>query len=528
LTGDDYPSSLPSDAVTSGTVTWTDDTKNSYITKVSSAMVLLHNPAGVPAQVVAMLNGRVSSERISLADLAKTKLGKGYTAATSADAAPSKFIMSNTVYNDADGVLIQATKVSTANLCKTAEAAALNPMQIYVERVVTKVGVDIDHTKTVDANTDVFMLENTYGDCPGQYSISGTPDGVTVTDADKQLYVKFTGWTTFDEAPSTLTLKDITGTYGGVSTKYSGSTYDPTTDTSFAWNAPDKCRSYWAYAYFNGYYDMKKKEVTYPDINLAFGEGAGHYSYPFENTSGAVSSASGLATKVILAAQLCTYNATTGKFDPYSMCKFMGQTMSLTKAKSYITNILKQEGVYMSVEGSDGSKKVEAITDDDWEFWNIAETPTASYKVLVRWKYEPRDGNATYCDKDGKAIDYASIFRSMPEAQLWENGQCYYYTYIQHINNKNAIVRNHWYTVTINSVTGFGTPYANPEAIYDADDPKFDPTRPEDDDWILGAEIDIEAWRIYNTTADLSSTKTTDDSNEETASSNPAITPGRE
>jgi hypothetical protein len=182
----------------------------------------------------------------------------------------------------------------------------------------------------------------------------------------------------------------------------------------------------------------------------------------------------------------------------------------------------------MSVEGSDGSKKVEAITDDDWEFWNIAETPSASYKVLIRWKNEPRDGNATYCDKDGKAIGHESIFRSMPEAQLWENGKCYYYTYIQHINKKNAIVRNHWYTVTINSVTGFGTPYANPEAIYDADDPEFDPTRPEDDDWILGAEIDIEAWRIYNTTADLSSTKTTDDTNEETASSNPNITPGIE
>jgi hypothetical protein len=534
LTGASYPSTLPDDAKTSSTVTWTDDTERSYITKVSSAIVLLHNPKGVPAQVVAVLNGNITATRLTLSQLAQTVVTKGYTEAASTTSAPTNFMMTNTVYKDGDNVLIQASKVSVTNICNTADAASLNPMEIYVERVVSKVGVNIDTDKTVDGTDNVFLLTGELGECPGRYSETGTPDGATIADSEKQLYVKFTGWTTFDEAPSTVALKDITGTYGGIATDYTGTTYDPTTDGSFAWNAADKYRSYWAYAYFKAA-NINKKEVKFDEISLPFGDGAGHFSYPFENTSGVVSSADGLATKVILAAQICTKNATTGEYEPYSMCKFMGVTRSLATMKSYITNLLRQEGLHVDVKGT-----VEDITDDDWVFayQNASPKVDCTYKVRIQGKGDKqlREGNGAYCDKDGKEIDSKKIFESLPLAQLWENGKCYYYTYIQHLNQKNAIVRNHWYTVTINSVTGFGTPHANPEGKENPggggdegeggdddgeDEYEFDPTRPDDDEWILGAKINIEAWRMVGTVADLSSTYTTDDKNEEAASTAP-------
>jgi hypothetical protein len=111
-----------------------------------------------------------------------------------------------------------------------------------------------------------------------------------------------------------------------------------------------------------------------------------------------------------------------------------------------------------------------------------------------------------------------ALLATLPNIKIWNGGMCYYYTYINHLNGKPAIVRNHWYTVTINSVTGLGTP------VYDPDN-TFDPTRPSEEEWVLGADIHIEAWRIQSITLNVTSTKNSDDEHEAYLDEHPDLTP---
>jgi hypothetical protein len=106
-----------------------------------------------------------------------------------------------------------------------------------------------------------------------------------------------------------------------------------------------------------------------------------------------------------------------------------------------------------------------------------------------------------------------TYINSLPSIKIWNGGMCYYYTYITHLNGKPAVIRNHWYTVTVNSVTGLGTP------VYDETD-TYDPTRPVDDEWVVGATIKIEAWRIQSQNLNMTSTKDINDSHEEDLDSN--------
>jgi hypothetical protein len=121
-----------------------------------------------------------------------------------------------------------------------------------------------------------------------------------------------------------------------------------------------------------------------------------------------------------------------------------------------------------------------------------------------------------WVDADGKGLtqnDLNTILATIPAIKIWNEGMCYYYTYIKHLNSENAVIRNHWYQVNITKVTGLGTP------VYDPQNNTFDPTRPEDDEWVLGAKINIQSWRMVSQDYELGSAKTDDDTNEAALSS---------
>ena len=59
-----------------------------------------------------------------------------------------------------------------------------------------------------------------------------------------------------------------------------------------------------------------------------------------------------------------------------------------------------------------------------------------------------------------------------------------------------GVVRNHWYQLAINSVTGLGKGIFNP-------DKDIVPGKPDPDHYALGANINILSWKIVQQSVDL-------------------------
>lgn len=87
-------------------------------------------------------------------------------------------------------------------------------------------------------------------------------------------------------------------------------------------------------------------------------------------------------------------------------------------------------------------------------------------------------------------------------AQIWTEGRCYYYTTIPHLATSGVgqygVVRNHVYQITINGISGFGTPVYDPTPTEPDDDEDIDPETPTDDASYLAAKVNILAWRIVS------------------------------
>ena len=78
--------------------------------------------------------------------------------------------------------------------------------------------------------------------------------------------------------------------------------------------------------------------------------------------------------------------------------------------------------------------------------------------------------------------------------KYWNGGKTYYYVPINHLaaSGENAIVRNHVYTLNLNSVAGLGTPVANPEKV-------IIPTKVEDDTLsYITASVYVLKWRTVS------------------------------
>ena len=90
--------------------------------------------------------------------------------------------------------------------------------------------------------------------------------------------------------------------------------------------------------------------------------------------------------------------------------------------------------------------------------------------------------------------------------QVRKDGMTYYFTPIRHLaKNKTemgyyGVVRNHSYRITINTISGFGTPVYNPDEV-------IDPVIPKDTETYLAARINVLSWRVVTSSVDLDATK---------------------
>ena len=411
-----------------------------------------------PASVIAVVNPEsitpaLGTDEKSLTDLTNNLTGtQFYTIATK-----DNFAMTNSVYVEAGRTVCPSLVAGHIGTDKaTAEA---NPVKIYVERVVAKVGADLSPlTADVDGTGKYGMQVGTY--------------------SSKDIYAVIDGWGVADENGTANVEKHITNSWtdGGLGI--------PT------WTTADYHRSFWETSVAFGASNAK--------VNHNFNDyTAAHdgivYTLPNTPTAAPTDIYNNDLTKFLVTATL-KYKDGTGTWQNAEICKYQGVEYlgidALKEAIATTFNMYYTEagGVYTPIQAGDVDFTTTGTSLKDYQVSPVLKTGKTYYK---------KDASS--------ATGYTALTTeniSTYPAEVRKEGKAYYYIPIRHLGTNETdlahygVVRNHWYKVKVNSLTGFGTP------VYDPDKTII-PTIPDDSNTYLAAQIHVLQWRVVSQDVNL-------------------------
>ena len=407
------------------------------------------------------------------------------------------FVMSNSVYAE-NGARVCASSVS-GHVEKNRDDATNNPVDIYVERVVAKA--------TTTVNTDKGWKKITSGDDEGKYKIKVGKINIDA-EHEKDVYAVVQGWGLADENETAELEKQIDVTSNNWTSAILG--IDP-------WTSPDYHRCFWSASV-----PFTPKGGTNSIVNHAFSafttpfgttplytcpntftteefKASKNYEKPYDNT----------LTKVLVAAKLVYYDDDNNSH-PADICKYRG--MQILGAKNVLTQVAKDYSDYWTVDKNDPNKHI-LLAPEDLEYTRTdlaGADPLKSYEVRpvlkanVKVYKKKSDGSGSF--ETTNSNDELNKELAKSPVQVRKEGMTYYYTPIRHLaQNKTemgyyGVVRNHSYRITINTISGFGTPVYNPEEI-------IVPVIPKDTETFLAARINVLSWRVVPSSVDLDATK---------------------
>ena len=435
---------------------------------------------------------------------------EGDYSAVNKDNTPN-FMMTSSTYANANGQVTRVTIDPSKHLCSSAEEALQNPVAVYIERVVAKVRVKTDwKTTTTGDKVPMETKEVTYGENNKTYTAIKAKDkeGNSINN-NKDVYILFTGWNVTGKANKSYLIKKVNNT-----TAWS------TLNGLWFWNHPAYHRSYWAV----NPDDVQLQYDNYTSINQEIGNNG--RTYCLENAAdGEKGFSEGMKagydpntqksnrTQVILAAVLVTVDE-QNKATPISLAKWGYNEYTEESVKIAMLAFVEQR-IYVK-ETVDNSDKYRTIRLDEVELVTAKDAGKDVFEAENDERYlsylkltKEAESKEFYADSKGETKltkdKVNEILCDMPGARIWHDGQTYYYTDIRHLgqdlNNAGygyyGVVRNHIYNISIQSVTGLGTPVLNP-------DEDIIPQHPQDDkDIYVAAQVNILSWRIVNNDIDL-------------------------
>lgn len=408
------------------------------------------------------------------------------------------FVMSNSVYAE-NGARVCASSVS-GHVEENSEAATKNPVDIYVERVVAKA--------TTNVNTDKGWEQIASGADNGKYKIKVGKINIDA-EHEKDVYAVVQGWGLADENGTAELEKQI-----DVS---SSSNWTSAILGIDPWTSPDYHRCFWSSSV-----PFTVSSGTNPIVNHKFSDFTTQFGTtplytcpntptyeeyntqkinekPYDNT----------LTKVLVAAKLVYYDDDNNSH-PADICKYRG--MQILGAKNVLTQVAKDYSDYWTVDKNDPNKHI-LLAPEDLEYTRTdlaGADPLKSYEVRpvlkagVKVYKKKSDGTGSFETTDSNDELNASLAQS--PVQVRKDGMTYYYTPIRHLaQNKTemgyyGVVRNHSYRITINTISGFGTPVYDPKE-------EIDPVIPKDTETFLAARINVLSWRVVPSSVDLDATK---------------------
>lgn len=426
---------------------------------ITNAILVIEGTTNqAPASVIAVVNPEsitpaLGTAQKSLTDLTNNLTGtQFYTIATK-----ENFAMTNSVYVEAGRTVCPSLVAGHIGTDKT--TAEANPVKIYVERVVAKVGADLS-TLTADV------------DGTGKYGMQ------VGTYASKDIYAVIDGWGVADENGTANVEKHIKDSWtdGGLGI--------PT------WTTADFHRSFWetsvAFGASNAKVNHKFTDYTAAHDGIV-------YTLPNTPTTATTNIYNNDLTKFLVTATLKYKDG--GTWHNAEICKYQGvEYLGIDALKEAIATTFN---TYYTYDGSDYTP----IQASDVTFKTAVTGITVKdYQVIP-----VLDDSKTYYKKNTTGTGYTPLTTeniSTYPAEVRKDGKAYYFIPIRHIATDPAkvgyygVVRNHWYKVKVNSLKGFGTP------VYD-ETKTIIPTMPDDSNTFLAAQIHVLQWRVVEQKVDL-------------------------
>lgn len=476
--------------------------------KTAAMLVIEGETKTAPAYMIAVVNpGTLTNlkpqayRESQLRDAFKDKTFVKITTDGSTDKY-SNFVMSNSVYSENDA-RVCASSVS-GHVEENKEEAAKNPVDIYVERVVAKATTNVN-------TTNGLWKQISDGADAGKYKIKV---GEIFIDAEnkKDVYAVVQGWGLADENGQALLEKQIDVNQTNLTSAILG--IDP-------WTSPDYHRCFWEASV-----GITPEGGTNPNVNHKFSEFTTPFGatplYTCPNTPTYTDAAgadgnftSGVntkpyensLTKVLVAAKLVYYDDANNAH-PADICKYRG--IQILGAENVKKQVAKDHPEYWTVDSHNPSKHILLAPEDlDYTKTNLAGSdPLKSYEVRSVLKA----GVTVYKKKSDGSFETTNSNDELNKelakspVQVRKEGMTYYYTPIRHLaetTNKwgyYGVVRNHSYRITINTISGFGTP------VYNSDE-DIEPVIPKDTETYLAARINVLSWRVVPNGVDLDATK---------------------
>lgn len=472
--------------------------------KTAAMLVIEGETKTAPAYMIAVVNpGTLTNlkpqayRESQLRDAFKDKTFVKITTDGSTDKY-SNFVMSNSVYSENDA-RVCASSVS-GHVEENKEEAAKNPVDVYVERVVAKATTNVN-------TTNGLWKQISDGADAGKYKIKV---GEIFIDAEnkKDVYAVVQGWGLADENGQALLEKQIDVNQTNLTSAILG--IDP-------WTSPDYHRCFWEASV-----GITPEGGTNPNVNHKFSEFTTPFGTtplytcpntptyeeyntqkinekPYDNT----------LTKVLVAAKLVYYDDDNNSH-PADICKYRG--MQILGAKNVLTQVAKDYSDYWTVDKNDPNKHI-LLAPEDLEYTRTdlaGADPLKSYEVRpvlkagVKVYKKKSDGSGSFETTDSNSELNTELAKS--PVQVRKDGMTYYYTPIRHLAESKdkwayyGVVRNHSYRITINTMSGFGTPVYDPKE-------EIDPVIPKDTETFLAARINVLSWRVVPSSVDLDATK---------------------
>ena len=327
-----------------------------------------------------------------------------------------------------DGNNMVATPLTDANIQSSKALAKENPVTITVERVLAKVSIEENESLSV-AGKDVKL------------------DGANIT-----LEPEIVGYQIVQTNPKSYLLKNIDGI-----------------NATWNWNDDANFRSYWANSYEpEAYTFYSYKEVVEGSTNLA---------YCHENTSGEET-----ATTLLVAAKI----KAEGK-DAETIIKYKGMYYTEKGLNTYINSQLSE--CYYTVDANDS----QVAKSNDWS--NYLKVQASSEEGAKPWAVEiVLNGQPATATAEEVAAAQA-IIEGLDKGMQWTDGDAYFYVPIKHNvagQDLEGVVRNHFYQLSVNSISGLGTPVYNPSEKIEF----FD--KPTDEEYYIAAKIQILKWNMVS------------------------------